>query len=106
MARGSLTSDGAVPTFSQEGRDERGIPGISTGQWSQARPAREALPAECFEEVAKTRRQRGRPPSETTKAPVTIRLDADLVAHFKAGGKGWQSRINAALRKAAGFDPA
>ena len=30
---------------------------------------------------------------------TTIRLDADVLDHFKAGGKGWQTRINAALRK-------
>jgi uncharacterized protein (DUF4415 family) len=30
---------------------------------------------------------------------VTIRLDADVVESFKAGGTGWQSRMNAALRK-------
>ena len=30
-------------------------------------------------------------------------LDPDVIAHFKATGKGWQTRINAALRKAAGL---
>jgi len=34
---------------------------------------------------------------------VTLRLDADLIDRFRATGKGWQSRINAALRKAAGI---
>jgi uncharacterized protein (DUF4415 family) len=34
---------------------------------------------------------------------VNIRLDPDVVAHFRAGGPGWQSRINAALRKVAGL---
>ena len=32
------------------------------------------------------------------KRPVTIRLDADIVDYFKAQGRGWQTRINAALR--------
>ncbi len=27
------------------------------------------------------------------------------LAHFRAGGPGWQSRVNAALRKAAKLDP-
>ena len=36
-----------------------------------------------------------------TKVQTTIRLDADVMAHFKEGGKGWQSRINTALRKTA-----
>jgi uncharacterized protein (DUF4415 family) len=29
---------------------------------------------------------------------VKLRLDADIVAHFKAGGPGWQTRMNAAWR--------
>ena len=43
--------------------------------------------------------RRGRPRSENPKQPVTIRLDADVISHFKKGGKGWQTRINDALRK-------
>ena len=34
-----------------------------------------------------------------TKTQVALRLDPDIVAYFKAGGRGWQSRINAALRE-------
>jgi uncharacterized protein (DUF4415 family) len=30
-------------------------------------------------------------------------LDPDVIEHFKAEGKGWQTRVNAALRKAAGL---
>jgi len=33
------------------------------------------------------------------KRPVTLRLDADVVAWFKADGRGYQTRINRALRK-------
>lgn len=43
----------------------------------------------------------GRPALETPKKSVTIRLDADIVEHFRATGEGWQTRINAVLRKAA-----
>lgn len=45
--------------------------------------------------------QRGRPRAASPKISTTIRLDADVLAAFKASGAGWQSRINAALRKAA-----
>lgn len=45
--------------------------------------------------------RKGRPPlGDTAKQQVTLRLDSDVVAAFRAGGAGWQSRINAALRKA------
>jgi uncharacterized protein (DUF4415 family) len=32
------------------------------------------------------------------KAPVTLRLDRDIIAWFKARGRGYQTRINAVLR--------
>jgi uncharacterized protein (DUF4415 family) len=32
---------------------------------------------------------------------VTLRLDTEVLEHFKAGGPGWQTRINAVLRRAA-----
>jgi uncharacterized protein (DUF4415 family) len=46
---------------------------------------------------------RGRPKSESPKKAISLRLDADVVERFKAGGPGWQSRMNEALRKAAGL---
>lgn len=46
----------------------------------------------------------GRPPErDEPKKQVTLRLDADLLERFRAGGAGWQSRINATLRKAVGI---
>lgn len=46
-------------------------------------------------------RRRGRPKIERTKQSVHLRLDADIVAHFRKSGPGWQTRINATLRDAA-----
>lgn len=43
---------------------------------------------------------RGRPRSERRKVSTTIRLDADVLDHFRTGGPGWQSRINKVLRGA------
>lgn len=45
----------------------------------------------------------GRPVSAHPKRQVTLRLDPDVVEKFRATGKGWQSRINAELRKALGI---
>ena len=36
------------------------------------------------------------------KEQVTLRLDREVLDFFQADGPGWQERINAALRKAAG----
>lgn len=33
------------------------------------------------------------------KRPITLRLDADILAWFQRGGRGYQTRINQALRK-------
>jgi len=45
--------------------------------------------------------RRGRPKSENAKHAVSLRLDPDVLAHYRLTGNGWQSRINAALRRAA-----
>jgi uncharacterized protein (DUF4415 family) len=47
--------------------------------------------------------RRGRRPSDSPKQAISLRLDADVVEKFKADGPGWQSRMNEALRKAAGL---
>lgn len=36
------------------------------------------------------------------KEQISLRIDQDVLEYFRAGGPGWQDRINAALRKAAG----
>ena len=43
------------------------------------------------------------PPSlPGVKETVSLRIDRDVLDFFQADGPGWQDRINAALRKAAG----
>lgn len=56
--------------------------------------------AEVFPELAESiRRSRGRPAVESPKRRISLRLDPDVIDAFKATGKGWQGRINDALRK-------
>ena len=43
--------------------------------------------------------RKGRPVSASPKQSTTIRLDADVIEYFKAGGKGWQTRINNVLKE-------
>ena len=73
-------------------------PPLTEKQLAQFRPIREVAP----EILALVRRHRG-PQKRPTKRQVTLRLDPDVIDHFRARGKGWQVRINAALRKAAGI---
>lgn len=51
------------------------------------------------EKFAKAAVRRGRPPAAKPKVSTTIRLSQDVIDHFKAGGRGWQTRIDAALRE-------
>ena len=37
------------------------------------------------------------------KESVTMRIDRDVLEAFQADGPGWQDRVNAALRAAAGL---
>ena len=71
---------------------------LTDEELARFRPAYQVMP----EFVAKMMRQkRGRPPVETPKKQVTLRLDQDVIDHFKAEGPGWQTRINDALKGVA-----
>jgi uncharacterized protein (DUF4415 family) len=60
---------------------------------------------ERFAETAEIRHgdkviRRGRPPlGDYAKGIVTIRLDADVLESYRALGPGWQTRVNADLRR-------
>jgi uncharacterized protein (DUF4415 family) len=65
--------------------------------FAKARPASE-LPPHILAAFPRTRG----PQKASTKVPISIRLSPEVIEHFKAGGPGWQSRIDDALKKAAG----
>ncbi len=44
-------------------------------------------------------RRIGRPPKAEPKVSTTIRFDADVLAALRATGKGWQTRVNDAMRE-------
>jgi uncharacterized protein (DUF4415 family) len=43
--------------------------------------------------------RRGRPPLESPKQQITLRLDADVIKAIRATGPGWSGRVNSALRR-------
>ena len=59
-----------------------------------ATPAAEAVPAV----VERWRRTRGKQKAPTKEA-ISIRLDREVLAYYRATGKGWQNRINETLLK-------
>jgi uncharacterized protein (DUF4415 family) len=72
-------------------------PILDERMFARMRPAAEVAP----EIVRRARGQRGPQKSKPVKKLISLRLDPDVVRHFRRAGRGWQSRINQALRKVA-----
>ncbi len=96
-----LTFDQIAEKYGEEAAIKAGIAAdkdtreVTKEDFAQMRPASEAVP----HIVERYRRTRGKQKAPTKKQ-VTIRLDADVVAHFRSDGEGWQTRLNKTLRKA------
>jgi uncharacterized protein (DUF4415 family) len=69
-------------------------PKLTDEQLSKARPFAEASP----DLAASIRRGRG-PNKSPTKKLVSLRLSGQVIDKYKAGGPGWQSRIDQDLRR-------
>lgn len=67
--------------------------------FAKAKRASETFTPDAHAALAAMKRPRGRPKADETKVFTAIRLDADLLEAFKSTGKGWQTRMNAALRQ-------
>jgi len=84
--------------ISQQDWDAVDVPELTDAQMKQMRPAIEVVP----HIVEEYRRSRGAQKA-AVKAQVTLRLDADLLAHLRQSGKGWQTRVNDILRRESGL---
>ena len=73
-------------------------PRLTDAGLARMRPAAEVLPPALLAALA--RPKGGRPVKSDKKVALTLRLDTDIVTAFKREGPGWQTRINAVLRKA------
>jgi uncharacterized protein (DUF4415 family) len=67
---------------------------LTTEDFKHFRPSSDF--PELVEAFERARGQRG-PQKAPTKERVALRLDRDVVEHFRRGGPGWQTRINDAL---------
>jgi uncharacterized protein (DUF4415 family) len=77
------------------------IPELDAAWFRRARPAAEVLPPELLAVLPKRKPgQRGRQRAPVKKK-ISLRVDAEVLAHYKATGPGWQTRVNDALKKAA-----
>jgi uncharacterized protein (DUF4415 family) len=81
------------------GKQVYGVPDDENPEWTTeeirtAKPFAEVFPDLAAKEVAR----RGRGPQKTpTKQAVSLRLDPDVLAAYRATGRGWQARMNATL---------
>jgi uncharacterized protein (DUF4415 family) len=87
----------------EEARIQAGIAADPDNPEWTAKDFRRAKPfVEMFPSLAKSRRVRGSQ-KKPTKVAVSLRLTREVVEHFKAGGPGWQTRMDEALKKAVGL---
>jgi uncharacterized protein (DUF4415 family) len=54
----------------------------------------------AYWQYANIKRGRGRPAAALKRPTLNMRVDADVLEAFKATGRGWQTRVNSALREA------
>ena len=100
LVAGNLTFEEIEAEYGEEVAINVGIardpdaPDLDEGWFERARPAAEVVP----HVVEQWRRTRGRQKAPTKEA-ISIRLDADILAYYRATGRGWQGRINEALRR-------
>ena len=73
-------------------------PEWTEADFAKARPASEVLAEGLYQSLT-----RGRGPAKhPTKTPVSIRLSARVLDHYRAQGAGWQTRLNADLEALIG----
>lgn len=65
-----------------------------------ARRAQISIGGKVIREATGTLTKPGRPPvGDQPKQQVTLRLPAEVIAFFKAGGPGWQTRLGEVLER-------
>jgi len=70
-------------------------------QWfTKAKPAGEFFDPKTYAALLSLKRRPGErgPQKRPLKVPTTIRFDAEVLAALKASGRGWQTRVNDAMK--------
>jgi uncharacterized protein (DUF4415 family) len=85
------------PVINEDGE----IRELTADDMRKFRPASEVLSSELYAILTNRKVGERGPQKAPVKQQVTLRLDRDVLDKYRATGAGWQSRINAALRKAS-----
>lgn len=87
--------------IAQEDWDAVDIPELAEEDFAKMRPAREVLhellPKKAADALLVPKKT-GRPLGSGKKSSATLRIDNEVLETFRATGRGWQTRINNALR--------
>jgi len=94
---GGQTSERNARMRKNPSRPEAENPEWTEEDFSRARPALDVLPKQVVEAIRRYRGQRG-PQRTPTKELISLRVDRDVVAAYRATGPGWQAKANEALR--------
>jgi len=95
-----------MPNMPDPEKVDADSPELTEDFFRRAKPGADALPHMLGEELAGKILRRGRGPSKVpAKVLISLRLDGDVIEHFRATGEGWQARMNTILRKAAKLKP-
>ncbi|MBF0167918.1 MAG: BrnA antitoxin family protein [Alphaproteobacteria bacterium] len=96
--RKARMSDAEDRRITEAAKSDPDNPPLDEAMLSRMRPVAKAAP-----ELASMARGPGRPRLQNPKLAIKLRLSPDVVAYFRATGKGWQTRIDETLRKAVGM---
>jgi uncharacterized protein (DUF4415 family) len=101
---GKAATSKPVPSSAAAKRARPKTPGAGETDWHRLRAMSDA------EAERNARADRDNPPADPAwlagarlvpapaKEPISLRVDEDVLAWFKAQGRGWQTRMNAVLR--------
>lgn len=79
---------------------DRDNPEVTAEHFAAARPVTEAWPADLVKAFHAQQRRRGRQKTPT-KQLVSLRIERQTLDTYRATGRGWQTRIDEDLAKAA-----
>lgn len=83
--------------------DETGeVRELTAADMKRMKSTSEVLPAELAAILPKRKPGQRGPAKRPTKESITLRLDPEIVEHFRGTGPGWHGRINKTLKDAIG----